>query len=437
MVLGADPYNLAPDFERALIVLLCRNQKFYALVGDNIDSKLLSEGIPRLVTDAAQAIARETGKGPDQGLLVIQRLKRWMSDGKVSYDQITAANDYLDAAEDCGLPSEELVLNEIVPILRRRMEREAAQAAFQSYSERGDFSRVSSLIESAKRIGVSSNGIGTKFDLAAIDDLASMSAIERLPTGIGPLDTQLVGGLQRGGLGIFMGGPGHGKSIALAHVAAHAIRIGKNVLLVTLELSEQLQLARITANLTGIPIDAITGNVLREEAKKRISKMALGNLVVKYFTPQIATVEDIAAWTERCAEKIGPTELLVVDYGDRLAAPKARREYDAGMLVFEGLRNLAEVNNWWVWTASQSRRPRDAKRKLDMDDVADSMHKPRIADLFITLNSDDSGRTIEFFIGKHRTGVSRVSVGPLPTEFEIGRICPLFEQADAEIGVVI
>jgi len=60
------------------------------------------------------------------------------------------------------------------------------------------------------------------------------------------------------------------------------------------------------------------------------------------------------------------------------------------------------------------------------------MHKIRVADLVITLNlRDDGGEDpqIILYVAKHRTGKSRVEIGPLPTEYERGRLVPIAEAA--------
>jgi hypothetical protein len=65
-----------------------------------------------------------------------------------------------------------------------------------------------------------------------------------------------------------------------------------------------------------------------------------------------------------------------------------------------------------------------------LNDVADSMHKIRVADLVITLNLQDEDAedpSIVFNIAKHRTGKAKVKIGPMPTEYERGRLCPIVE----------
>jgi uncharacterized Fe-S cluster-containing radical SAM superfamily enzyme len=65
----------------------------------------------------------------------------------------------------------------------------------------------------------------------------------------------------------------------------------------------------------------------------------------------------------------------------------------------------------------------------EVDDVADSMHKVRVADLVLTLTPPNTGEDevteLIHYVAKHRTGKSNVQVGPLRTEFECARIAPM------------
>ena len=52
----------------------------------------------------------------------------------------------------------------------------------------------------------------------------------------------------------------------------------------------------------------------------------------------------------------------------------------------------------------------------------------RTADLVITLNPRDEGATLMFRIDKNRHGRGGEDIGPLPHEFEKGRVCPVYRE---------
>ena len=401
-----------------------------------IKPEMLNSEAAKWAMKAAHAIAKARGRGPDSSVLVIQRLRRWGAEGKLKTDVAHAVNDLFEYAEELGSLSADSAAEELTPILRKQQEQNALMRAIETYKKGGDLTKLAENVTKASRLGQVDISVGTKLGMSSFDDIATMRHLDRLPTGIDDLDLMIDDGLGRGALGVLIGGSGDGKSMALSQIAAYGLMEGLHVAYATLELPEPHVLGRIKAALTGIEISTIMrGKPYDKEARKRLQALApdLGVGLIKEFTPHATTVADIDEWLKNCNETEGrPVDLLVVDYGDKLCAPKQDSEYNAMRVVYEGLRVLALEGKFWCWTASQSSRRgnkgKDKKNvRLDLNDVADSMHKVRVADLIVTLNVTETeigGRDIELFVAKNRTGKSRFSVGPMPTEFEIGRIAP-------------
>ena len=124
----------------------------------------------------------------------------------------------------------------------------------------------------------------------------------------------------------------------------------------------------------------------------------------------------------------------MVDYADKMTADiKDRSSYKIMEYVYEHLRIFVHENQKWGWTASQaSRADKYQKKHVDLEHVADSINKVRVADLVVTLNLDEEDE-MKFYVAKNRTGRSRQTVGPLPTEFEIGCIVPLSPTSPTEL----
>lgn len=423
-------YGFDPGFERAVVALCCTNSRFYGKVGIELDPELFKKDSAKIALRACRAIFKEIGHGPDSALLVLQRLRRWMNDGKVTFEEIQKVANMLDNAEDAGLPDPDAVVAEVAPVIQLRMRDEAVKAGIDAFGKGGDLSKVVALEERAARIGQADTSVGTVLGNESWIEVASLKDLERLRTGIVELDSQLDGGLQRGGLGVLLGASNDGKSMGLSHIAGVNVLDGLFVGYATLELQRAIVLARIKANMTGIPINALLAGDT-QQAQKILNAVGgkLGRLVVQDFTPYVTTIEDLKEWVERCEEFAQrEMDLLVVDYGDKLGAKKSKSNdesgYSQGRVVFEGLRIWADARKKFCWTASQATRQKDKRKRLDLNDTADSMHKIRVADLVVSLNVKDEGdmQTMELYVAKHRTGKSKVSVGPYPTAFEVGQI---------------
>jgi hypothetical protein len=437
-----EPYRWDPVFEKMVVTAACSNPSFYGRIGHMIDPELLKYESSKWAMKAAHVIFKENGQGPSSCTIVIQRLRLWMNDGKLTLERIKKVAALFDAAEDDGIPKMEDLINELRPVIQQRIRDEAVQLGIESFGKKGDLRKVVLLEEKAQRVGIVDTNLGTIMGPASWREVAEMRNIERLPIGISELDSALDGGLQRGGLGIWIGGAGDGKSMALSHTCGFNVCKGGIWAYATLELPRPEILARVKACMTGIPINALkAGEMKAAKAVFKAMHDRVGSLVVREFAPLVTVFEDIEEWIKQIEDHYGQKlSGLFVDYGDKLGARKAGKSkddesgYTTGRVVFERMRLWAageatdDKLKRFCWTASQATRRKDRKKRLDIDDAADSMHKVRVGDLVITLNvKDGEPPEIELFVGKHRTGRNRFALGPYPTAYEIGQIVPIGE----------
>ena len=424
------PYDFAPEFEAALVYLVCSDREVYSKVGALLSPKSLTDASAKLLVQAAQAVATDLGEGPNASVVVVQRLVGWRSEGKTTTEQVQAAVDYLDAVEDKGVPPAEATVQEAARILKRREEQRVLQKAMEVYAKRGDFSQIAKAAEAASRIGEQTHTLGTRLDASVFDELEALGKQDRLPTGCYELDHKLGGGLPRG-LTLFLGREKSGKSMVLSSVAAEAYWRGRHVAIATLELSEALQKARVIANVTGVPIDEILAK--SPQARTRYSRVVdgCGELRVRYFAPE-TPVADITQWVERLGEESGkPVDLLIIDYIDLVGSGKASKDendYKAQKVVTNRFRDHANGKGYVAISASQARRSQAAKgsKHLDSEDAADSMHKIRVPDLVIAMRMEaDDKDHVDYFVTAARTGGDRVGTGPLPVFRAMGRMFPV------------
>lgn len=430
------PYNFDAVFESCVVTLACSNPRFYGRVGVSLDPELMRSESAKHAMRAAHAINKDVGHGPTASVLVIQRLRAWMADGKITLEAIKLVAEMFDAAEDAGLPDVESVVAEVAPLIQQRMRDEAVQEAIDAFGKKRDLSKAVAIELKAARVGTADTSVGTLMGPESWAEVSSLKDIERMPTGIIELDSGLDGGLQRGGLGVVLGAAGDGKSMMLSHTASVNLVAGAFVGYATLELPRPEILARMKANITGIPINLLKAGDTRE-AQQKFAALAhrMGPCVVQDFTPYATTADDIKEWVERSEEFIGrKMDLLIVDYGDKVGVRATKKdgtssEYTSARIVFESMRIYSFERKMFTWTASQATRQKDKKKLLDLNDTADSLHKVRVADLVISLNieEDEEGgdKTVRIKVAKHRTGKSKFVVGPLPGAYEVGQVVAL------------
>ena len=223
------------------------------------------------------------------------------------------------------------------------------------------------------------------------------------------------------------------NSMFLSHLATNSLLQGLHVAYATLELGTEEIEARVVANLVGLPINDLMAGQDQELATERLEAMEqhFGSLQTRYFTPRATTVTDIIQWCGECESESGaPVNLVIIDMASRLKGYKEASKQQASTYkeqgdIFTDFRNWLKATHKWGWTGDQPQRGAKDKKKIDTDDVSDSIDKSRECDLMVTAVLSQDEAMIEYFVAKNRHAAGRKSVGPLPHEFAMGRMVPL------------
>lgn len=423
-----DPYPFTEQFERAVAALCVTSRDFYARIGAHLDPKALRAPEAINLLKAAKAIAEETGEGPSAATAAIQRLRTWREDGKLTYEAVMAAVDYVDAAEDAGLPALEETINEVAGILKRRGKKELARKTIEVTTKDGDILKIADEARAIDRIGQSRQTLGESLSESLFDQIVADNAAARFPTGCMELDSITGGGLPRG-YTLFLGREKSGKSMVLSSVASHALLEGKNVALATLELAPRKQMERILANVTALPLSVVQTDSSTVRYRYRMLGPRMGKLQVSKFAPD-TPVQEITRWVDQLWDAWGKVDLLVVDYADLVGAGKPGKDasdYRDAKVVGNLLRDHAMQRGYVTISATQGRRSSGTNGKpLDLDDVADSQHKVRLADLVIAMRMDqDAKDMVDWYVILNRDGTDRVGTTALPTDRSMARMFPV------------
>jgi KaiC/GvpD/RAD55 family RecA-like ATPase len=430
-----DPYGLDPLFEKVVLWYCSTSPQFWGLVGHAVDPKALEVANGMLLLETVRQLARELGRGPSSTLIVIQRLRRRVHEGKVTVEQVKAVAALYDEVEDASALEVGSVVNELLPVIKRRMQSQAILLSHAEFAKKGDFASVRDLLEKQARLGSAEQVAGVRLGPTGFDQIERSQTMDRLPTGVLELDLKLNGGMPLRSLGVWLGDSGGGKSMALAHQTCEGLRQQLFMGFATLELPEHVQLARLFANLTGVPTnDILELDRWRAEAKRRMHliESQIGLCEVAEFAPYATTVQELIDWLDQKEQEHGvKMHALVVDFADKLYYPKARADNEYLMMrhVYEGLRrDVAMARGMWVWTGSQAARPtKGSTKRIGLHHVADSMHKVRAADTVVSLNPRDDDM-MELFLAKNRLGLSNILVGPLVTDFGRARLVPVVKE---------
>ena len=220
---------------------------------------------------------------------------------------------------------------------------------------------------------------------------------EKTPFDIDLFNQITKGGLSNKSLNIALAGTGVGKSLFMCHVAASALNLGKNVLYITLEMSEERIAERIDANLLDVPIDQIEhmSKDMFSDAVNRLKTKTNGKLIVKEYPTGSANANHIRALLNELKLKKGfIPDIIMVDYLNICASARMKmggsvNSYAYIKAIAEELRGLAVEFDLPIVSATQTTRTGFNSSDPGLEDTSESFGLPATADLMFALVSTE------------------------------------------------
>lgn len=429
---GPLPYDFDEGFELLLVYHLVNDSQAWASLGPHVDPRCIRDQRARDVLIAARTFYDRVGRGPGGIRVVGQVLREVVAEGKQTLAWLAEREDLLDEVAEVNdpLPAARDVVAAAVEVVRRRAVGDAVQDLVKDFARRADVDKSLTRVQAARKIGLSTRSRGLGLGDETFDAIDQLRYQDFLTCGIPEVDLAVGGGTGRGQFLLFIAGTGGGKSLYLSALAAAALAQGKNVLYATLELPEAVVGARVIANLTGeYTNDIVAGQ--HQRAKQLLAGIPRGRFKALDFAPLVTTVDDIEGEVEALEDEWGEAvDLVIADSLDDVRTSDPRvPTHEAMKLVYTAFRDHGRRRNRWGATASQATRGgqearKDSKIRIDLGDVADSMHKVRLPDFILTGSLSDDNSTIGFYVAKNRNGVARIEYGPFPTDLARARLVP-------------
>lgn len=355
----------------------------------------------------------------DRSLRGVVRFMREHSDkygAMPTIDQIKATsgiplNDLRDTTESHA----EWFLDEFEKFCRYKALEKAIIASTDKL-ERQEYGAVEKLIKDAVGVGLAKHLGMDYWD----DPTARLLKIKEqkggVSTGWETFDRFLYGGFNRGELNIFAGGSGSGKSLFMQNLALNWVLEGKNVVYISLELSEELCSMRLDSMLTGMSTRDLFKNIDDVALKVKMSSKKAGELQVVQM-PNGCTVNDIKSYIKELQiQKNITIDAVLIDYLDLMMPAgvkvNASDQFIKDKYVSEELRNFAvELGTLFV-TASQLNRSAVDEVEFDHSHIAGGISKINTADNLIGIFSSkamrERGRVqIQFMKTRSSSGVGQ------------------------------
>ena len=220
---------------------------------------------------------------------------------------------------------------------------------------------------------------------------------EKIPFDIELLNEITKGGLSLKSLNIILAGTGVGKSLAMCHIAAGALNLGKNVLYISMEMSEERIAERIDANLLDIPIDQIE-NLSKQMFTEKVAglkRKTNGRMVVKEYPTSSANSNHFRSLlNELKLKKDFTPDIVFIDYlnicaSSRMKMGNSVNSYTYIKAIAEELRGLAVEFKLPIVSATQTTRSGFGSSDPGLEDTSESFGLPATADLMLALVSTE------------------------------------------------
>jgi replicative DNA helicase len=205
------------------------------------------------------------------------------------------------------------------------------------------------------------------------------------------------GGLPNKTLNIALAGTGVGKSLFMCHMASGALAQGKNVLYITMEMSEEKIAERIDANMMNVNIGELK-DLSRSMFDTRIDKIrnkTEGKLIIKEYPTASAHVGHFKALlNELMLKRNFAPDIVFVDYLNICASSRFKpgagvNSYTYVKAIAEELRGFAVEFDLPVVSATQTTRGGYANSDVELTDTSESFGLPATADLMFALISTE------------------------------------------------
>ena len=274
---------------------------------------------------------------------------------------------------------------------------------------RSSFDEISTVINEALKLG-NDNDFGHDYKLD-FEERFKFKQRNPITTGWKEIDAICKDGLGSGEMGVVIAPTGAGKSMALVHLGAEAVKWGKTVIHYSLEMSDTSIAGRYDSCITGLKLNEMFH--FKDQIFEKIKDIE-GNVIIKEYPTKSATTATIKNHLEKVKSKGMKIDMIIVDYADLLRPignnrlSEKRHDLES---IYEELRGIAQVHECPIWTASQTNRSGINAEVVTMEAISESFNKCFVADFIFSLSRTQEDRATNkgrIYVAKNRNGPDNI-----------------------------
>ena len=375
-------------FEKVLIYKSLTNEKYLADIIGHIDPKIIGSKDIKTIFTVIKDFYNKRGVPP-----TITELKTYLvnDDIKDAFKGVAAAFNEIDK----NLNKEELLDNTERYLKERAIYHTMMDVAEDITKGKVDTSYILERFEKSCRIDLQDDiGIDLFRD---IDSVAAELNVDNptISSGWKWVDENLNGGFLENGRAfyVFAGQTNVGKSIFLGNIATSICKQGKNVVVISLEMSEIMYSCRLAADLTKIPIANLKDeSVTMQHSIKGMNDV--GKLIVKEFPPNTITSQQIASYIKTLQLKGIKVDAIVLDYINLIKGSMNTNLYERIKSASEEVRALSYKFDCPIISATQLNRTGYDVDSPRLDSIGESIGLAATADAIIGITQSDEDKEL-------------------------------------------
>lgn len=384
------PYHISDNTKKGCLYLLKHDLEFFSEIVPLLKPEFFDFPAYKNVFLGVRDYYDKYRKLPSDNALadfIVTNVSGADSEG-IDYESAIAEINGFD--KSC-LEDRDFVLDTVEEFARQRAMESAIRKAVAILNDEGDIGQVEELVKTALLVNRNVD-VGQDYFNDIVERISRSyqeDNRDRIPTVFNTHNRYLEGGLSAKELAMVVAPPGVGKSLYLVNQGATNLLQGKNVLYVSLEMSEDKIAGRFDSVITEIRnLNTSLGQFRLKERLTEVKTKTQGQLMIKEFPTGACNVNQLRAYIVQLKlHKNFTPDILIVDYLELLRPNRIiDSEYQAQQRIAEELRGLGVEHNCLIWTASQTNRQARRVPIITDAELGDSYGKIRPADWVISLN---------------------------------------------------
>ena len=382
------------EIEKVIVDNLICNDDFARKALPFLANDYFRSSTEKQLYDLINSFMKKYNQRPSRDILEVS-----LESLSLSQDDYSALSERIKGIDNVKAANTEWLLDETEKYCRDKALFDAINKSIEIYKEEGNVQRaaIPDIVSKALALSFQSEVGHDFFDDAEQRYDFFHQTQYKLPFDIDLLNEITKGGLNKKTLNFIMAASGVGKTALMCHFAASNLQQGKNVLYITLEMSEEQISRRVEANLLNISIndlDLLSKDLYLSKIKSLRTKTA-GNFKVEEFpTSSGHTGHFRHLINELKLKKQFIPDVIYIDYLGICASSKLKPGATGGSYgyyksVAEEIRALAVELGVPIVTAMQFNRDGYDTSDVGLLATSESMGIVHTADLILALISTE------------------------------------------------